>query len=155
MAWQYLGTKTAKQSTTFPDSFKTKYIMNKNKSEQNFKHPLTRRCSKYLMFIFLISTLSRLDYPLIFCLCFSSDKCRILSYSNSFMTFLFSFGPPHPIPSAGSFIAGFMDNRQVVLFGTWCVWHKDGRFGSKVGQIGPKWDNSGAFSDQISAHFAP
>ena len=30
----------------------------------------------------------------------------------------------------------------------------DGRFGSKVGQIGPKWDKSGAFSDQISVHLA-
>ena len=27
------------------------------------------------------------------------------------------------------------------------------RFGSKVGQIGPKWDKSGTFSDQISVHF--
>ena len=26
-------------------------------------------------------------------------------------------------------------------------------FGSKVGQIGPKWDKSRAFSDQISVHF--
>ena len=32
---------------------------------------------------------------------------------------------------------------------------RDGRFGSKVGQIGPKWDKSGAFSDQIFAHLAP
>ena len=32
--------------------------------------------------------------------------------------------------------------------------HRDGRFGSKVGQIGPKWDKSGAFSDQISVHLA-
>ena len=24
-----------------------------------------------------------------------------------------------------------------------------------VGQIGPKWDKSGAFSDQISVHLAP
>ena len=31
---------------------------------------------------------------------------------------------------------------------------KDRRFGSKVGQIGPKWDKSGAFSDQISVHLA-
>ena len=31
---------------------------------------------------------------------------------------------------------------------------RDGRFGSKVGQIGPKWDKSGAFSDQISLHLA-
>ena len=31
---------------------------------------------------------------------------------------------------------------------------RDGRFGSKVGQIGPKWDKSGAFSDQISVHLA-
>ena len=30
---------------------------------------------------------------------------------------------------------------------------RDGRFGSKVGQIGSKWDKSGAFSDQISVHF--
>ena len=29
---------------------------------------------------------------------------------------------------------------------------RDGRFGSKVGQIGPKRDKSGAFSDQISVH---
>ena len=29
------------------------------------------------------------------------------------------------------------------------------RFGSKVGPIGPKWDKSGAFSDQISVHLAP
>ena len=27
-------------------------------------------------------------------------------------------------------------------------------FGSKVGQIGPKWDKSGTFSDQISVHLA-
>ena len=32
------------------------------------------------------------------------------------------------------------------------VHHRDGRFGSKVGQIGPKWDKSGAFS--ISVHLA-
>ena len=31
---------------------------------------------------------------------------------------------------------------------------RDGRFGFKVGQIGPKWDKSGAFSDQISVHLA-
>ena len=31
---------------------------------------------------------------------------------------------------------------------------RDGRFGSKVGQIGPKWDKFGAFSDQISVHLA-
>ena len=31
---------------------------------------------------------------------------------------------------------------------------RDGRFGSKVGQIGPTWDKSGAFSDQISVHLA-
>ena len=31
---------------------------------------------------------------------------------------------------------------------------RDGRFGSKVGQIGPKWDKSGAFSDLISVHLA-
>ena len=30
---------------------------------------------------------------------------------------------------------------------------RDGRFGSKVGQIGPKWDKSESFSDQISVHF--
>ena len=29
----------------------------------------------------------------------------------------------------------------------------DGRFGSKVGQIGPKWDKSGFFSDQNSVYF--
>jgi len=32
--------------------------------------------------------------------------------------------------------------------------NRDGRFGSKVGQIGPKLDKSGAFSDQISVHLA-
>ena len=32
---------------------------------------------------------------------------------------------------------------------------RDGRFGSKVGQIGPKWAKSGAFSNQISVHLAP
>ena len=32
---------------------------------------------------------------------------------------------------------------------------RDDRFGSKVDQIGPKWDKSGAFSDQISVHLAP
>ena len=31
---------------------------------------------------------------------------------------------------------------------------RDGRFGSKVGQIDPKWDKSGTFSDQISVHLA-
>ena len=30
---------------------------------------------------------------------------------------------------------------------------RDGRFGSKVGQIGPKWDKSWALSEQISVHF--
>ena len=35
-----------------------------------------------------------------------------------------------------------------------CPRSRDGRFGSKVGQIGPKWDKSGAFSDQISVHLA-
>ena len=30
----------------------------------------------------------------------------------------------------------------------------EGRFGSKVGQIGPEWDKSGAFLDQISVHLA-
>ena len=34
-----------------------------------------------------------------------------------------------------------------------CNYFRDGRFGSKVGQIGPKLDNSGAFSDQISVHY--
>ena len=29
----------------------------------------------------------------------------------------------------------------------------DGKFGPKVGQIGPKWDKSGTFPDQISVHF--
>ena len=33
--------------------------------------------------------------------------------------------------------------------------NRDGRFGSKVGQMCPKWDKSGAFSDQISVHLAP
>ena len=33
-------------------------------------------------------------------------------------------------------------------------WPRDGRFGSKVGQIGPKWDKTGAFSYQISVHLA-
>ena len=28
---------------------------------------------------------------------------------------------------------------------------RDGRLGSKVGQIGPKWDKSGAFPDQAGA----
>ena len=31
---------------------------------------------------------------------------------------------------------------------------RGGRFGFKVDQIGPKWDKSGAFSDQISVHLA-
>ena len=35
-----------------------------------------------------------------------------------------------------------------------CSRNSDGRFGYKVGQIGPKWDKSGAFSDQISVHLA-
>ena len=32
---------------------------------------------------------------------------------------------------------------------------RDGRFSSKVGQIGHKWDKSGAFSHEISVHLAP
>ena len=31
---------------------------------------------------------------------------------------------------------------------------RNGRFGSKVGQIGPKWDKSGAFSDHILVNLA-
>ena len=33
-------------------------------------------------------------------------------------------------------------------------WARDARFGSKVGQMCPRWDKSGAFSDQISVHLA-
>ena len=36
-----------------------------------------------------------------------------------------------------------------------CAQIRDGRFGSKVGQIGTEWDKSVAFSDQISVHLAP
>ena len=37
---------------------------------------------------------------------------------------------------------------------TYCAYHVElVRFGPDVGQIGPKWDNSGTFSDQISVHF--
>ena len=32
---------------------------------------------------------------------------------------------------------------------------RDGRFGSKVGQIGPKWDKSGAFSAPDLSHLGP
>ena len=32
--------------------------------------------------------------------------------------------------------------------------HRDARFGFKVGQIDPKRDKSGTFSDQISVHLA-
>ena len=41
-----------------------------------------------------------------------------------------------------------LDNKQKVVFKPkWSVWAftRDSRFGSKVGQIGPKWDKSGAF----------
>ena len=38
--------------------------------------------------------------------------------------------------------------------GTGVTYSWDGMFGSKVDQIGPKWDKSGAFSDQISVHLA-
>ena len=31
---------------------------------------------------------------------------------------------------------------------------RGGMFGSKMVQIGPKWEKSGAFSDQISVHLA-
>ena len=31
---------------------------------------------------------------------------------------------------------------------------RDGRFGSRVGHIGPEWDKSGNFLDQISVHLA-
>ena len=34
-----------------------------------------------------------------------------------------------------------------------CKSIRDRRFGYKVGQIRPKWDKSGTFSDQISVHF--
>ena len=33
-------------------------------------------------------------------------------------------------------------------------WHRNARFGSKVGQIGHKWNKSGTFSDYISVHLA-
>ena len=33
------------------------------------------------------------------------------------------------------------------------AWYWVTRFGPKMGQIGPKWDKSGTFSDQISVHF--
>ena len=39
------------------------------------------------------------------------------------------------------------DKRKSFIF---C--NSDGRFGSKVGEIRPKWEKSGAFSDQISVH---
>ena len=41
------------------------------------------------------------------------------------------------------------------ISGPTLLYSRDGRFGTKVGQIGPKWDKSGAFSDQVSVHLAP
>ena len=40
-------------------------------------------------------------------------------------------------------------------FDTPDLYIRDGKFGSKVGQIGPKCDKSMAFSVQISVHLAP
>ena len=49
----------------------------------------------------------------------------------------------------------FPDTRSFVLTQfpvNLCNVSRVGRFGSKVGHIGAKWDKSGAFSDQISVH---
>ena len=51
--------------------------------------------------------------------------------------------------------SGVNGPQQEVVFHFLCSQGRDGRFGSKVGQIGPKWNKSGAFSDQISVHLAP
>ena len=42
---------------------------------------------------------------------------------------------------SGKFLLGKEVITQIVM----SCWNRDGRFGSKVGQIGPKWDKSGAF----------
>ena len=44
--------------------------------------------------------------------------------------------------------------RAIYWYNYWWPIGRDGRFGSKVGQIGLKWDKSGTFSDQISVHLA-
>ena len=41
-----------------------------------------------------------------------------------------------------------------VKFNPLFVAGRDCRFGSKVGEMGPKWESSGAFSDQISVPLA-
>ena len=45
-------------------------------------------------------------------------------------------------------LSGTLMTREEAL-----VSETDAKFGTKVGQIGPKWDKSETFSDQISVHF--
>ena len=45
------------------------------------------------------------------------------------------------------------DCNQLIEVRVMATLHQDGRFGSKLGQIGPKWDKSEPFSDQISVDF--
>ena len=64
------------------------------------------------------------------------------------------------------FLTQRLETKSCLLFLTLTFWTRclkchaldlsirDGRFSSKVGQIGPKWDKSGDFSDQISVHLA-
>ena len=44
--------------------------------------------------------------------------------------------------------------KEITIFGGENHHIKGGRFGSKVGQIGPKLDKVGTFSDHISVHLA-
>ena len=43
--------------------------------------------------------------------------------------------------------------QAISLYGEKTIRDRGVRFDSKVGQIGPKWDKSGTYSDQISVHF--
>ena len=55
----------------------------------------------------------------------------------------------HPVDR----IAKYRRNSWIIYF-DYKSHTREGRFGSKVGQIGPKLDKSGTFSDHISVHLA-
>ena len=70
-----------------------------------------------------------------------------------FLSLLWS--TPHAISKLVVFVWNFSPlDRGSHKSAQWARYTRDGRFGSKLGQIGPKWDKSGSFSDQISVYLA-
>ena len=70
-------------------------------------------------------------------------------FLNLISHFLGEFQTPSPSPRLEIIIFEQSPRAKRSWLDARCHHVRDGWFGSKVGQIGPKWDKSGAFLDQI------